>query len=131
MLHMESRTEPRMHESGEDYLEAILMIQNEKGDCHSVDVARKLGVTKPSVSRAMGILRDDGFIFFDENQIIKFTESGKARAEKIYDRHRLLTNFFMEITGVGAAQAEKNACRVEHVIDGDIVEGIRRYMKGK
>ena len=120
-----------MHESGEDYLEAILMIQNEKGDCHSVDVARKLGVTKPSVSRAMGILRDDGFIFFDENQIKKFPESGKARAEKIYDRHRLLTNFFMEITGVGAAQAEKNACRVEHVIDGDIVEGIRRYMKGK
>ena len=69
MLSMESRPEPRMHESGEDYLEAILMIQNEKGDCHSVDVARKLGVTKPSVSRAMGILRDDGFIFLTKTRL--------------------------------------------------------------
>lgn len=126
---MENETEPKMYESGEDYLEAILMIQNEKGVCHSVDVARKIGVSKPSVSRAMGILRDDGYIFFDENQHINFTERGKVRAEKIYDRHRLLTKFLMRIANVGEEQAEKNACRVEHVIDEDIVNGIRNFMK--
>ncbi len=118
-----------MYESGEDYLEAILMIQNEKGECHSVDVARKLEVSKPSVSRAMGILRDDGYIFFDENQHINFTEKGRARAEKIYGRHRLLTEFLMRLAGISEEQAEKNACRVEHVIDEDVVDGIRRFMK--
>ena len=117
-----------MYESGEDYLEAILMIQNEKGECHSVDVARKIGVSKPSVSRAMGILRDDGYIFVDECQHIQFTQKGKDKAEAIYDRHKLLTDFLMRITGVGEEQAEKNACRVEHVIDSDVVEGIRKFM---
>ena len=117
-----------MYESGEDYLEAILMIQNEKVECHSVDVARKLSVSKPSVSRAMGILREDGYIYIDELQHIQFTEKGKAKAEAIYDRHKLLTNFLMKVTGVNEEQAEKNACRVEHVIDSDVVEGIRRFM---
>ena len=118
-----------MYESGEDYLEAILMIQNEKGECHSVDVARKLEVSKPSVSRAMGILRDDGYIFFDEKQHINFTEKGKVHAEKIYDRHKLLTDFLIKLANIPEAQAEKNACRVEHVIDEDVVEGIRNFMK--
>ena len=120
-----------MYESGEDYLESILMIQNEKGECHSVDVARKLGVSKPSVSRAMGILRDDGYIFVDECQHIQFTEKGKEKANSVYDRHQLLTKFLKEITGVDEEQAERNACRVEHVIDSDIVEGIRKFMKDK
>lgn len=125
---MEKQEEPKMYESGEDYLEAILMIQNEKVDCHSVDVARKLSVSKPSVSRAMGILREDGYIYIDELQHIQFTEKGKAKAEAIYDRHKLLTHFLMKVTGVNEEQAEKNACRVEHVIDSDVVEGIRRFM---
>ena len=118
-----------MYESGEDYLEAILMIQKEKGECHSVDVARKLSVSKPSVSRAMGILRDDGYIFFDENQHINFTEIGKMYAEKIYERHNLLTEFFMKLAGIPEEQAERNACRVEHVIDEDVVDGIRKFME--
>ncbi|MBQ5470459.1 MAG: metal-dependent transcriptional regulator [Treponema sp.] len=118
-----------MYESGEDYLEAILMIQLEKGECHSVDVAHKLEVSKPSVSRAMGILRDDGYIFFDEKQHINFTEKGKAKAEDILGRHKLLTRFMMKIANVDEAQAEKNACRVEHCIDDDIVEGIRLWME--
>ena len=118
-----------MYESGEDYLEAILMIQNEKGECHSVDVARKIGVSKPSVSRAMGILREDGYIYIDEFQHIQFTPKGKEKAESIYDRHQLLTEFLVKITGISEEQAEKNACRVEHVIDSDVVEGIRKFMK--
>ncbi len=118
-----------MYESGEDYLEAILMIQNEKGECHSVDVAHKLEVSKPSVSRAMGILRDDGYIYFDSNQHIIFTDKGKAKAQDIYGRHTLLTQFLMKIAHVEESQAEKNACRVEHCIDDDIVEGIRLWME--
>ena len=118
-----------MYESGEDYLEAVLMIQNEKGECHSVDVARKLDVSKPSVSRAMSILKEDGYIFFDENQHINFTEKGKEKAESVYGRHRLLTDFLEKITGVEHSQAEKNACRVEHIIDSDIVEGIKKWMQ--
>ena len=118
-----------MYESGEDYLEAILMIWNEKNECHAIDVARKLNVSKPSVSRAMGILKEDGFIFVDESLHINLTEKGRAKAEDIYDRHQLLTEFLQKITGVDEEQAEQNACRVEHVIDSDIVRGIKNWMK--
>ncbi len=117
-----------MYESGEDYLEAILMLMNEKGVVHSIDVARKLGVTKPSVSRAMGILKDSGYIVFAEDQRLLFTEKGREKADSVYSRHRLLTDFLARITGVSKEQAEKNACRIEHVIDAEIVDGIRRWM---
>lgn len=118
-----------MYESGENYLEAILMIQNEKGSVHSVDVARKLGVTKPSVSRALGILREQGFLQANEGTQIILTEKGLAKAEDVYSRHKLLTEFLVSITGVDEEQAEENACRIEHVIDKDIVAGITRWMK--
>lgn len=118
-----------MYESGEDYLEAILMIWNEKNECHAIDVARKLNVSKPSVSRAMGILKEDGYIFVDESLHINLTEKGRSKAEDIYDRHQLLTEFLKKITGVDEEQAEQNACRVEHVIDSDIVRGIKNWMK--
>lgn len=118
-----------MYESGEDYLETILIIQEEKGRVRSVDVARKLAVSKPSVSRAMGILKNDGYIIFDENQRIVLTEKGFEKASNIYGRHKLLTAFLMKIAGVPEEQAEKNACRAEHVIDSDIVAGIDAWMK--
>lgn len=117
-----------MYESGEDYLEAILMIWNEKNECHAVDVAHKLNVSKPSVSRAMGILRDEGYIFVDENLHINLTEKGREKAQDIYDRHQLLTCFLVKVTGVDEEQAEHNACRIEHVIDADIVNGIKKWM---
>lgn len=118
-----------MYESGEDYLEAILMIWQEKNECHAIDVAHKLNVSKPSVSRAMGILKEDGYIFIDENLHINFTEKGWAKAQNVYDRHQLLTKFIMKITGLEEGQAEQNACRVEHVIDSDVVRGIKNWMK--
>lgn len=118
-----------MYESGEDYLETILRIQNEKGQVRSVDIARKLTVSKPSVSRAMSILKNDGYIIFDENQRIILTEKGFEKASNIYARHKLLTAFLMKIAGVPEEQAEKNACRVEHFIDSDIVAGIESWMK--
>ena len=118
-----------MYESGEDYLEAILRVKNVKGTVHSVDVAKKLGVSKPSVSRAVGILKRDGYLADNESTELEFTKKGLEKATNIYSRHRLLTDFFVKITGVSKEQAEENACRVEHDIDADIVAGIEKWMK--
>ena len=118
-----------MYESGEDYLEAILRVKESKGTVHSVDVAKKLGVSKPSVSRAVGILKRDGYLEDSEGTELEFTKKGLEKATNIYSRHRLLTDFFVKITGVSKEQAEENACRVEHDIDADIVSGIEKWMK--
>ena len=102
-----------MHESGENYLETILMIKEKKGVVRSIDVARALNFSKPSVSRAMGLLRDQGFI---------------SKAKSIYARHLLLTAFLQEVTGVSEEMAEENACRMEHILDQEVVDGISTYM---
>lgn len=119
-----------MYESGEDYLEAILVLQKKHdGTVFSVDIANHLGFSKPSVSRAMGILERDGYIEFGLHNKIILTEKGLEKATDIYSRHKLLTKFLMMITGVPEDQAEENACRVEHDIDADIVEGIRKWVE--
>ena len=118
-----------MYESGEDYLEAILRLQEENGFVRSVDIAHKLAVSRPSVSRAMGVLQDGGYIEFALGNMIKLTAKGLEKAQDIYSRHKLLTSFLMEITGLSEDQAEENACRVEHDIDADVVAGIRAWMQ--
>lgn len=117
-----------MYESGEDYLEAILRLQLENGFVRSVDVANKLAVSRPSVSRAMGVLEKDGYIEFGMGNMIKLTDKGKEKAEDVYGRHKLLTKFLVKITGLSEDQCEENACRVEHQIDKDVVEGIRKWV---
>lgn len=117
-----------MYESGEDYLEAILVLKNQNGFVRSVDIANHLGFSKPSVSRAMSILEKDGYIEFGLGNMINLTDKGNEKASDIYDRHQLLTKFLVKITGVSEEQAEENACRVEHVIDADIVAGIKKFM---
>ncbi len=118
-----------MYESGEDYLEAILVLEQENGFVRSVDIAKHLGFSKPSVSRAMGILEKDGYIEFGLANMIKLTEKGRGKASDVYERHQLLTEFLMKITGLEKDQAEENACRVEHDIDADVVAGIKRWME--
>lgn len=118
----------KMYESGEDYLEAILRLQLENGFVRSVDVANKLAVSRPSVSRAMGVLEKDGYIEFGMGNMIKLTPKGKEKAEDVYGRHKLLTKFLLKITGLPEDQCEENACRVEHQIDKDVVEGIRKWV---
>lgn len=118
-----------MHESGENYLETILMLKEKRGTVRSIDVARELNFSKPSVSRAMGILRENGFITMEGSGEIKLTEAGQARAEEIYSRHQLLTAFLQKVTGVTEEMAEENACRMEHILDQEVVDGISRYMK--
>lgn len=118
-----------MYESGEDYLEAILRLQLENGFVRSVDVAKKLAVSRPSVSRAMGLLEKDGYIEFTLGNTIKLTEKGQLKAEDVYGRHKLLTVFLQKITGLSEEQCEENACRVEHQIDVDVVNGIKKWVE--
>ncbi|HAG03837.1 MAG TPA: DtxR family transcriptional regulator [Lachnospiraceae bacterium] len=113
-----------IQESGEDYLETILILHLRNGAVRAIDIARELGYSKPSVSRAMGILKRDGHIDIDDNNHISLTESGKQIAEEIYDRHVTLTSFFEKI-GVDSKTAEKDACRIEHVISPITFEKIR------
>ena len=113
-----------MHESGENYLETILMIKEKQGVVRSIDVARALNFSKPSVSRAM----DQGFISMEQGGDIQLTEEGLAKAKSIYARHLLLTAFLQEVTGVSEEMAEENACRMEHILDQEVVDGISTYM---
>ena len=104
-----------IHESSEDYLEAILMIREEKGNVHSIDIANLKGFSKASVSIAMKKLRENGYIAMDKNGLITLLPPGERIAEDTYKRHRTLTSLFKKI-GVDPETAENDACRVEHDI---------------
>ncbi len=124
-----------MHESGEMYLETILVLKLRKGTVHSVDVAKALNFSKPSVSRAMKILRDDDFITMQQNGEIDLTPAGLRKAEQIYGRHIILTQFLRDFIGVDDEMAEENACRMEHILNQEVVDKIVQFMatcpKGK
>ena len=113
-----------VHESGEMYLEAILVLSQRKGFVRSVDVGEYLGYSKPSVSRAVGILRQGGYIHVAEDGGITLTESGQAVAEKIYERHRLLTSFLVKL-GVDEKTAAEDACKIEHDISDETSQAIK------
>ncbi|MCR5203334.1 MAG: metal-dependent transcriptional regulator [Lachnospiraceae bacterium] len=117
-----------MYESGEDYLETILLLKKKKGSVRSIDVARELGFSRPSVSRAMGILEEGGYIFKEDDGEIKLTKLGEKTAKKVYERHTYLTSFLMKIAGVNAEIAEKDACRIEHIISDETFNGIKQYL---
>lgn len=104
-----------LHQSGEDYLEAILMLQKEKGVVRSVDVARHMDVSKPSVCHAVATLRDGGFLTMDEDYFLHLTDAGREVAEQIYEKHRFFTKMLTN-AGVDPIAAERDACRIEHVI---------------
>lgn len=117
-----------MYESGENYLETILVLSKKKGDVHSVDIARELGFSKPSVSRAVGILKDKGYITVSETGVIELTKEGDILANKIYEKHKILTEFLAKVAKVDAIIAEEDACRMEHIISEETFEGIKRFM---
>ncbi|MDO4987898.1 MAG: metal-dependent transcriptional regulator [Synergistes sp.] len=117
-----------MQESGENYLERILILQKVNSTVRSVDVARSLSVSKPSVSRAMGLLKDGGFITMGQGGELELTEKGRERAVSIYERHLLITKFLHEILGVSATAAETDACRIEHIISEETFQKIKEYL---
>ena len=117
-----------MYESGENYLETILMLKQKQGAVRSIDIARSLNFSKPSVSRAVGILKEDGYITMEPGGELELTEKGMQKAGAIYERHKLLTAFLRQVSGVPAETAEEDACRMEHIISEETFQGIKRFM---
>lgn len=114
------------NESQEMYLETILKIQKRKGSVRSVEIAEELGYSKPSVSRAVGIMKKDGFIVVRPDGIIGLTDAGREKAENVYARHKSLTGALVKM-GLNPEAAEENACRMEHVITEEAFEVIKKY----
>ena len=119
-----------VHESGEMYLEAIHVLTKNNGHDRSIDVSEYLGYSKPSVSRAMGILRNGGYITVDKDGGIILTEAGLEIAEKIYARHTLLTKLLVHI-GVSEETAAEDACKLEHAISDESFEALQKYVADK
>ena len=119
-----------MHESGEMYLETILILGVRKNLVRAVDVAEEMGISKASVSRALARLKNDSCIIVDANGHIAFTESGRAIAEKIYERHQVLTEILMAI-GVERETAARDACKIEHDISDETFDAMKRHLNKK
>ena len=118
-----------LHESGEMYLETILVLSHSMDHVRSVDVADYMNFSKPSVSRGMRLLREEGYISVDGAGYITLTESGHAVAEKIYERHRFLTDFFVESLKLHRQKAVEDACKIEHVISDETFEALKKYLE--
>ena len=115
-------------QSVEDYLEAILMVQEEKGTCRAIDIAQHLGFSKPSVSVALRNLENDGSVLRGNDGSVQLTEKGRAIAESVLDRHRFLTNFLIMV-GVDPATAEEDACGMEHTLSAESFERFRAWIE--
>lgn len=118
----------RILESGEDYLETILVLHNRNGEVRSIDIAAELDYSKPSVSVAMKNLREQECITVDKNGYIELTEKGRAIAEKVYERHLLFTEWLISM-GVPENIAAEDACRIEHCLSTESFEAIKRHVK--
>ena len=115
-----------IQESGEMYLETIYILSENTGAVRSIDVGEYMGYSKPSVSRAVGILKKGGYLLMDKDGYLTLTESGLAVAKKIYERHTLLTDFLIRL-GVSNAAASEDACKMEHVISDETFEALKRH----
>jgi len=119
----------KTHQSSEDYLEAILILKQNNGAVRSIDIAHHMNFTKPSVSRAVGLLRLGGKITIDKDGFIEFTPIGRAIAERIYERNTLMTKWLVML-GVSEETAAQDACKIEHDISEETFERIREHIKG-
>ncbi|MCI8443153.1 MAG: metal-dependent transcriptional regulator [Provencibacterium sp.] len=115
-----------IHESAENYLEAILVLQQKNGAVRSIDVAQHMNFTKPSVSRAMSLFRQNGYVTMDRDGFIELTVSGREIAERIYERHRLLTDWLIHL-GVSPETAAEDACRIEHDISRETFDCLKEF----
>ena len=116
-----------LHESGEDYLEAILVIRNRNGNCRSIDIAHELSFSKPSVSVAMKNLRNRDLIVMSDNGHISLTPEGQSMAETVYERHALLSGWLIEL-GVDREIATADACKMEHDISPESFEALKQHI---
>ena len=116
----------RLQESGEMYLEAILVLTKKLGHVRSIDVSEYLGYSKPSVSRAVGLLKSGGYLVVEDDGALTLTDSGRQIGEMIYERHTLLTEILIKM-GVSEETAAADACKLEHAISDESFQAIKRY----
>ena len=117
-----------IHESGEMYLETIHVLLKQNGAVRSIDISEHMGYSKPSVSRAVGLLKNGGYILVDKDGYITLTETGSQVAQKIYERHTVLSSLLTAL-GVSEETAAEDACRLEHAISDESFEAIKRHIK--
>ena len=117
----------KLQESGEMYLESILVL-SKKGHVRSIDICEYMGFSKPSVSRAVGLLKSGGYILVDKDGYITLTDEGRERATAIYERHEMLTAFLRAI-GVSDTLADSDACKIEHAISNETFEAMKRHLE--
>jgi len=117
----------RLQESGEMYLETIYTLSQQLQYVRSIDISEHMGYSKPSVSRAVNLLKTNGYITMDKDNYITLTETGLEVARKIYDRHTVLTSLLVRL-GVSAETAAEDACRMEHTISDETFEAIKRHV---
>ena len=117
-----------LKESGETYLETILLLQKKLGNVRSIDVAHELNYSKPSISRAMSILKDKQLISIDTNGHIQLTKEGREKAENVVQRHKLITEFLKKSLSLDPDIAESDACKIEHIISEEAIEKIKLYL---
>lgn len=117
----------KMQESAENYLETILLLGQKNGSVRSIDVANHMGFSKPSISRAVGLLRENGYVAIDEHGLLKLTEEGKRIAESVYERHTVLCTLLTAL-GVPPEIAAEDACRIEHVISPETFQMLKAHL---
>ena len=115
----------KLQESGENYLETILLLENRNGQVRSIDIANELSFSKPSISRAMSILKKAGFITVGDNGSIILTQAGRQKANAIYERHQMITRYLMITLDIDQETASQDACKIEHVISQDSFDKIK------
>ena len=129
-IEKEGISKMKLHASGEDYLESVLVLQKKLGMVRSVDVARHMGVSKPSVCVAVNTLKDGGFLTMDENHFLHLTDIGREVAEQIYEKHCFFTEQLIA-AGVDPKVAEEDACRIEHVISEESFQRLKKSTQEK
>ena len=118
----------RIQESGENYLETILILRNRNGYVRSIDVANELGFSKASVSRAMSILKEAGLLVMEQNGNLVLTDAGMRKADAVYERHTLIARFLEQTLGVDHETAVGDSCRIEHIISEESFQRIKKYV---
>lgn len=117
-----------MQESGEMYLETIYVLSQKASQVRAIDIGEHMGFSKPSVSRALGLLKDEGLVFTDDRGFVNLTEEGEKKASGIYERHQVLSKLLMNL-GVDEETATEDACRIEHYISDKTFDAIKAHMK--
>jgi len=117
-----------LHESAEMYLETIYLLSQQRQDVRSIDVAEHMGYSKPSISRAIGLLKQGGYVTVDSDGFLQLTDTGLETAKKVFERHTVLSRFLISL-GVAPETSSEDACKIEHVISDESLAAIKRHLE--